>query len=44
MARPTDPSRADDADKQMALAQDALANGDEGVCKHHAEIALHDKT
>jgi hypothetical protein len=44
MARPTDPARADDADRQMALAEDARANGDFRLCKHHAEIALHDKT
>jgi hypothetical protein len=43
MAQPTNPDRADAAEKEMALAIDAREHGDYGACKMHVEQAMHYK-
>lgn len=43
MAQPTNPDRADAAEKEMALAIDARDHGDYGACKMHVEQAMHFK-
>jgi hypothetical protein len=40
MTRPTSATRADAAEKEMALAVDAHEQGDYAACKMHAEAAM----
>lgn len=43
MGQPTNPDRADAAEKEMALAIDARDHGDYAGCKMHVEQAMHYK-
>ena len=43
MAAPTNPARADAAEKELALAADAADHGDFHACKLHVEAAMHYK-
>jgi len=43
MAQPTNPDRADAAEKEMALAIDARDHGDYAACKMHVDQAMHYK-
>ncbi len=43
MAAPTNPDRADAAEKELAMAQDARDHGDYGACKDHAIMAMEAK-
>ena len=43
MTAPTNPDRADRAEKEIALAQDARDNHDYGACRDHATLAMEAK-
>jgi hypothetical protein len=43
MTAPTNPGRADGAEKELALAQDAKDHGDYGACRDHATLAMEAK-
>jgi len=43
MAAPTNPDRADVAEKELAMAQDANDHGDYGACRDHSMAAMEAK-
>jgi hypothetical protein len=43
MAAPTNPDRADAAEKELAMAQDAKDHGDYAACREHSMTAMEAK-
>jgi hypothetical protein len=43
MTAPTNPDRADAAEKELAMAQDARDHRDYGACRDHATLAMEAK-